>query len=298
MKAIITVGISASGKSTWAAEKVNEAGSRWFIVCRDNIRWSVSGVTGWKDYKFNKKTEKEVTELQEAHIKFLAKDKCNIIIADTNLNPSTRNRLIDLCTSLGYEVEIKEFPITLEEAWKRDQFRGVFSVGRDVIYKQWQQWLEYKGEGYKPNSITNNGITPKAVIFDIDGTLAHMDGNRRAFEWDKVGMDSVDAHVKRMLKAYVCDDYAIIIVSGRDSSCRSQTEDWLYENRIYYDALLMRPKGDMRKDTIIKREIFDNYIRNEYNVEVVFDDRPSVVRTWYDIGIPKVIAVGNPWVEF
>ena len=293
MKAIITVGVSASGKSTWAAEKVNEAGSKWFIVCRDNLRWSVSGVTGWKDYKFNKKTEKEVTELQEAHIKSLAKDKCNIIIADTNLNPSTRNHLIALCTSLGYEVEIKEFPITLEEAWKRDQFRGVFSVGRDVIYKQGQQWLEYKGEGYKPN-VTK----PKTVIFDIDGTLAHMAGNRGAFEWDKVGIDSVDTHVKRMLKAYVCDGYKIIIVSGRDSSCRSQTEDWLYENRIYYDALLMRPKGDMRKDTIIKREIFDNYIRNEYNVEVVFDDRPSVVRTWYDIGIPKVIAVGNPWVEF
>ena len=293
MKAIITVGISASGKSTWATEKMIESGSRWFITCRDDLRWTVSGVIGWKDYKFNKKTEKEVTELQEAQIKFLATDKHDIIIADTNLNPKTRNRLIDLCTSLGYEVEIKEFPITLEEAWKRDQFRGVFSVGRDVIYKQWQQWLEYKGEFYVPDF-----SKPKAVIFDIDGTLAHMDGNRGAFEWDKVGMDSVDTHVKRMLKAYVCDDYKIIIVSGRDSICMKQTEDWLYENRIYYHALIMRPEGDMRKDTIVKREIFDNYIRNEYNVEVVFDDRPSVVRTWYDIGIPKVVAVGNPWNEF
>ena len=292
MKAIITVGVSASGKSTWAAEKMKEVGSRWAIVCRDDLRWHVSGVTGWKDYKFNKKTEKEVTELQEAQIRFFSQDH-DIIIADTNLNPSTRNRLIDLCTSLGYEVEIKEFPITLEEAWKRDQFRGVFSVGRDVIYKQWQQWLEYKGESYVPNF-----SKPKAVIFDIDGTLAHMDNNRGAFEWNKVGMDSVDVHVKRMLKAYVCANYKIIIVSGRDSICILQTEDWLFKNKIYYDALIMRPEGDMRKDTIIKREIFDNYIRNEYNVEVVFDDRPSVVRTWYDIGIPKVIAVGNPWVEF
>jgi len=292
MRAILTIGLSGSGKSTWATEQMKSAGSRYFISNRDELRWWISGVTGWKDYKFNKKVEKEVTEWQEFQIKYSAQTKHDIIIADTNLNPSTRERLINLCESLGYEVEIKEFPIDLEEAWKRDQFRGVYSVGRDVIYKQWLSWLEYKGLKYVPDL-----SKPKSAIFDIDGTLAHMDG-RGAFEWNKVGSDLVDKHVKMILKQYISNGYRILIVSGRDGVCRPNTEEWLYENDIPYDFLFMRSEGDFRKDTIIKREIFDNYIAPFYNVEIVFDDRPSVVREWWNIGIPKVVCVGNPWSEF
>jgi len=291
LKAILTIGISGSGKSTWASLQYNEFD--YEIINRDNLRWQISGTTGWKDYKFNKKIEKAVTEAQEALIVECAKYGNNIIIADTNLNPATRERLIKLCESLGFEVEIKEFPITLEEAWKRDQFRGVFSVGRDVIYKQWQQWLDYKGERYVPDL-----SKPKAAIFDIDGTLAHMDGKRGAFEWSKVGGDSLDANVLRILDAYFSSGYKILIVSGRDNICREETKQWLLDKDVIYHQLNMRSKGDMRKDTIVKKEIFDIDIAPHYNVEVVFDDRPSVVRGWLSIGIPKVICVGDPYLEF
>lgn len=52
-----------------------------------------------------------------------------------------------------------------------------------------------------------------------------------------------------------------------------------------YDWLYMRPEGDVRKDTEIKREIFDNYIRDKYRVLFVLDDRNSVVKMWRDLGL-------------
>lgn len=42
----------------------------------------------------------------------------------------------------GYNFEIKEFPISLEEAIERDSKREN-SVGEDAIRKQYKLWLEY-----------------------------------------------------------------------------------------------------------------------------------------------------------
>ena len=58
----------------------------------------------------------------------------------------------------------------------------------------------------------------------------------------------------------------MILVSGRDEVCRSETEAWLEKHDIEYKALFMRPAGDKRKDTIVKREIFDREIRDKYAV--------------------------------
>lgn len=53
----------------------------------------------------------------------------------------------------------------------------------------------------------------------------------------------------------------------------------------------------MRKDTIIKEELFWKPIADNYNVQFVLDDRLSVCRMWRDLGI-KVLQVGNPHIEF
>ena len=58
----------------------------------------------------------------------------------------------------------------------------------------------------------------------------------------------------------------------------------------------MRATGDKRKDTIVKKEIWDNHIYGKYNVFLAIDDRPSVVRMWrQDVGIP-VLQVND--IEF
>jgi hypothetical protein len=65
---------------------------------------------------------------------------------------------------------------------------------------------------------------------------------------------------------------------------------------VSYNYLVMREQGDSRKDTIVKKEMFDKYIKGKYNVLYVVDDRPCVCRMW-SLGL-KVMQVGNPYIEF
>jgi len=252
MKAILTIGVSASGKSFWAKEYAR-ANKNTIISNRDDLRFALTGAATWAEYKFNKHIEKSITELQRITIEQAFHNKNDIIIADTNLNPVYREQLITSLKSFGFTIEIKEFPITLEEAWKRDASR-TNGVGKDVIYKQYQQWLEYKGRRtYVPNTDKT-----RAILVDVDGTLAKM-GDRGAFEWSKVGVDTVRPIVRQMVSSFM-DTHVVIVLSGRDAVCQKETACWLFDNRIRYDHLFMRKEGDMRKDTVIKEEIFWEHI--------------------------------------
>ena len=72
------------------------------------------------------------------------------------------------------------------------------------------------------------------------------------------------------------------------------TEDWLKKNGIEYDKLLMRVTDDVRKDSIIKKEIYENNIKGKYNVSLVLDDRNQVVEMWRDLGLTCFqVADGN-----
>lgn len=144
MKATITVGISGSGKSTWAEQQPNA-----FEINRDKLRWQVTGCIGWAGdnaYKFSSKVETDVTNIAEGHLIAVAKMGEDVIISDTNLNPKFRQKLIATCQGLGYTVEIKEFPISFQEALERDKERGIFSIGEQVLKRQWEQWIKYNEE--------------------------------------------------------------------------------------------------------------------------------------------------------
>ena len=73
--------------------------------------------------------------------------------------------------------------------------------------------------------------------------------------------------------------HKIIFLSGRDEAFRQVTHDWLITN-IIPDGdfeLHMRAADDRRKDAIIKKEIYNNHIRNRYNILGWFDDRIQVL---------------------
>jgi hypothetical protein len=49
----------------------------------------------------------------------------------------------------------------------------------------------------------------------------------------------------------------------------------------------MRPNNDFRKDSIIKKHIYETKILGRYHVEVVLDDRNQVVDLWRkDLKLP------------
>lgn len=287
MKAIITIGPSASGKSSWAENFKKLEKDYWCIINRDDIRFDrfCNGERNWQKYKW--KHEKEVTKIQNELIKFEAENSNNIIISDTNLNPRYRNILVKNLKQLGYEIIIKEFNEDLETLFKRDKLREN-GTGLEVIYKQYLQWLEYKGfEKYIPDT-----SKPKCVIVDVDGTVAKMN-SRGPFDWNRVREDLPITQVLDIVEGLYYLGYNIVFLSGRDSVCYDLTHEWLEKYFGLSFELFMRPEGDFRKDYVIKKELFDNHVRENYCVEMVIDDRVSILENlWIPLGI-KVINVGN-----
>jgi hypothetical protein len=48
----------------------------------------------------------------------------------------------------------------------------------------------------------------------------------------------------------------------------------------------MRKTGDSRKDSVVKDELYQEYVAGKYNVFLVLDDRSSVVEFWRSKGFP------------
>jgi hypothetical protein len=124
---------------------------------------------------------------------------------------------------------------------------------------------------------------PGAYLFDIDGTLAHMAG-RSPYDYTRVHEDAVDESVAHLSNALNVEHH-IVIMSGREDSCRPETETWLQDNNIRYDELHMRPAGDTRADSTVKAELFNQHVRDRFHVRGVIDDRNQVVRMWRDLGL-------------
>lgn len=135
------------------------------------------------------------------------------------------------------------------------------------------------------------------VVFDIDGTLANIEHrldyvlskpkNWKAFDAG-IPNDKVKLPVAEMFWALdATEQHTIILASGRNERSRQATEDWLRKNSLgNYAQLYMRKADDFRSDDIVKQEILDQIIADYgKKPDMVFDDRPRVVRMWRDNGI-------------
>lgn len=295
MIAYITVGVSGSGKSTLAAQMLEE-GSVDFIIERDQVRRQLFNFGQWYEYKFTKAKERMVTEVIDDLIQEASRSGKNIIISDTNLNTSFRNQLTTKLIDLGYEPSLVPCPVTYEEACNNDLKRA-YSVGSEVIAKQWKQWIEFSRSYLSTYKYEPNPTLKPAYIFDIDGTIATNSGERGWYDWKKVGVDKPRIPVVGILKLLQSSSFSIILLSGRDGCCRKETEQWLIAQGISA-PLFMRPESDNSCDTIVKKRLFLKHVAPFYNVVGVFDDRPKVVNMWHDIGIPNVFAVADQRMQF
>ena len=146
---------------------------------------------------------------------------------------------------------------------------------------------------------------PKAIIVDVDGTLADMRGIRGPFDWDKIHLDRPHQDIINLVNelASVREiippgksfrempfKYKIIITTGRDGVCEQDTKDWLEDSGVMYNDFYIRKAGDFRKDNIIKSEIYMDHIRPKYDVKFVIDDRDQVVEMWRSLGL-RVLQV-------
>ena len=299
LQAIITLGVSASGKSTWARQHC-QANKGWIMIERDEIRQMIfrnkrppNESFTWKAW--NWKWEDEVTDYVKECVAEAAGRGLNIILSDTHLSDRARNASTKLCQDHGYDITYRFFPISYHEAVARDTARSL-SVGPWVIAKQMDQYNKARAA-----TVEKQEGLPSCVLIDIDGTVAKMKG-RSPFEWDKVGQDEPNEHVWAMVSGLVATGHLPVFLSGRDGVCYDITLEWLFRQgsrwipSIPFD-LFMRAEGDMRSDVIVKRELFDAHIRGKYNVHCVIDDRPKVCQMWRELGL-EVVQVGNPYIDF
>lgn len=293
LEMIITVGVSGSGKTTWAKAHVEHSPEQWVIIARDEARRELFPEFAPHEYKHTKAREKKVSAYCEHLFNLSVGLDSNIIIADTNLNPTYRELWKKRGEEAGYNVRFQDFPMTYEEILQRNQYRGTTSVPSTVLLRQWEQWSDYIGRRkYVPDETKR-----KAILVDIDGTIA-LKGNRSPFQWDRVGEDEPRSFIIDLLRCYLSHymDDEVIFLSGRDSVCRHETLNWIAKHMnipIYNIHLYMREEGDMRKDSIVKEELFWGCVADNYNVLAVFDDRPQVVEMWHDLGLENVICVAD-----
>jgi FMN phosphatase YigB (HAD superfamily) len=133
----------------------------------------------------------------------------------------------------------------------------------------------------------------KAVIFDIDGTLADCQHRRHFVEkapkdWEAFYAGMIHDKPKpnvvaltRMLSAFM----PILLVTGRPEKWLQHTIAWLEEHGVLYEALFMRKDGDFRSDVDLKAEIYCESIAPCWNISLVVDDRTSVVKMWRELGL-------------
>lgn len=129
-------------------------------------------------------------------------------------------------------------------------------------------------------------MKPTAVLVDVDGTLATRVTDRSPYDWQRVGEDAPVAAVIAAVRALHAAGHTILVLSGRDEECRRQTESWLTHHLdVPYEYLLMRRARDNRRDDLVKRELYERFVRKHYDVLFVLDDRDQVVRMWRRAGL-------------
>ena len=129
---------------------------------------------------------------------------------------------------------------------------------------------------------------PQGVIFDLDGTLALL-GERSPYNASRAEDDELSQAVFFAYEAIRRGkpETAIILLRAERTAGAQQTERWLTRHGITFDALYLRRTGDRRKDTVVKREIYEAHIAGTYDIVVVFEDRDQVVKLWRDdLGLP------------
>lgn len=305
----ILVGIPGAGKSSYCNNLMKKEPGIWKRINNDSLRESFDfGV-------YDKKSEKLISDLRKHLISVFLQSGFNILIDNLNLNKRHWTDVSKICKEINKDIMLleKHFYVELEEAIERDSKRiGKACVGSQVINKWWKEsggksFKHYspRKEIFKKNVNLNEEFVPmvqdkslpKAAIYDNDGSISLLNG-RSPYDASTCDEDLPHEHVIELMKLHYQTGHKIIFVSGREEKDRAPTERFYAKHfpEVKYE-LYMRPTGDMRKDVLIKEEIFNNHIKDKYYVSLWIDDRLQIINWLYKSGIPFA-RVNNPEATF
>ena len=272
----ILQGVPGSGKSTYFKEQMKSKN----VVCvnRDSIRKMFG------DYWVPDR-EKLVEESEYKMVEgILGNSDYDIVVDDTNLNSKTIEKWKNVAEKHNTKIVFKEFKISIYEAIKRDSLREDHKVGKKVIlgfYKKYypEEYKDYFTDERLKSSIPVIDESKQSVVLcDLDGTLALHRG-RDPFDYSKIPSDELNIQLTNFLDKI---EPEIIFISSREGTAvaRENTIKWLEKHGYGSNKLFMRNAKDYRPDDIVKLEIYNKFIRPNYNVLAIFDDRDKVVNMW------------------
>ena len=287
---ILTKGIQASGKSTWAKEQLKKYPGKYKRINKDDLRAMLD------NDEFSPKNETFILNVRNQIVERALWKGLDVIIDDTNFHNKHWLAMCDIAKRIG-DVRVLEkfFDCPIEEAVRRNALRPK-PVPEGVIRKLFEDKVKGKHievrDEFFPKEIHSvlasiDSSKRGAVIVDVDGTIAINTG-RDYYDLTKVLDDAPNTPVCNLVRILKEKGYVIIIVSGRENVCQADTETWLKTYDIPYDAIFMRKAGDGRKDAVAKEEIYREHIEPYYSVAYALDDRPVCCRLWRSLNIPTL----------
>jgi len=305
---LLTRGLPASGKSTFAQEWVAADPINRARVNRDDIRFEL-----FNEYYPTadangtvKEKEDLVTQVEHDRIvKYLAEGK-SVVSDNTNLNPRVFKTYGDIAAAAGVPLRNKDFPISIEETIRRNNARERV-VPEYVIRRMAKDYLSPTGQFHLfPGTVPIRPfVKPEtkrhAVIYDMDGTLTDVRSIRHLVRGKYRNFDGFhrssyfcppNEQVLDMALESNKQGFANIIVTARTETYREVTQAWLDKLGIPFENIYMRADGDFRKDFDVKQEILAK-ILEDYDVVHAVDDNPAVRDMWFNkAGIVTTIVPG------
>lgn len=142
----------------------------------------------------------------------------------------------------------------------------------------------------------------KAVIFDIDGTLADSRHRLQYLEqqpkqWDRFFSEAIkDKYIPAVYneyKKYKKAGHKIIILTGRPENQRALTEEWLHKKDIQYDKLYMCPNKLTNTPQHEVKEAVILSLISQYKVIAAYDDNELMIPVYNKLDIPFFLVQNN-----
>lgn len=295
-KLIVTIGVSCSGKSTWAVNYMKDH-PRTVRVNRDDLRKQITGLTKlgreYYDREDFRALEARITDISHEQVRYWLLKGYDVILDNTHLEQKYIDEILVLYNHLA---DIHFVPFISKENIDYDLLAMRFfaregpNADPEYIKRQINQLAKIEiSKVIHPrthNRIEFNEELPPAIVCDLDGTLClygDSDPYDRNFE-----MDFINEPVLDVLQGMFCTGHHIIFLSGRNGKFKEQTSNFLqryFQPHSY--SLYMREEKDMRKDYVVKEEMIRMLQQeNEYNILFAIDDRLSVIeQVWNKLGI-------------
>lgn len=314
--AVVLAGPAGCGKSTFAERHFPPEA----VLSSDAFRALVAGDPG------DQTATSAAFGLMRHALEERMKRRRLTVLDATSITPRERVRFVDVAHRHDVACIAVAFDLPLEVCQQRSTQRRERQVPPDVVERQHRTFRRHLGGLHeelfdqvvvlgssddldavevvldpelRPRASTPSTGLPPAVIIDLDGTLTSaawrehfLSGRHRDWPGFFAGMGR-DAPVQPLvdLVAWASTHATVVLLTGRPDDHATVIRRWLADHGVVYDRLLMRPGGDRRPDTVVKREIYHRDVAPHHDVRFVIDDRPRVVDMWREEGLYVLTAV-------